>query len=216
MRCFVINFEGIDRSGKGTHTARLAKNLAGRGLKVATRHFPVLETPVGRLIGDFLAGRVPLAPACVQMLYAANRWEEREHLLAILREVDVLILDRWCPSGWAYGMAVGLPRPWLQNLDAGLPVPDLTILMEVPPEVAAGRRRTTGKDVLESDLAFQGRVAAAYRELAAAGGWAVVRVEEEKDAVEAKVLAVAERAMREAGALPPSWPRGARGPEGSG
>jgi len=210
LGCFLINFEGIDRSGKGTHTARLADNLAAMGLRVATRHFPVLATPIGRVIEDFLAGRVSLTPACVQMLYSANRWETREQLLALTKDVDVLVLDRWCPSGWAYGMALGLERRWLQNLDAGLPRADLTILMEVPPEIAADRRQTGGKDVLERDLVFQGRVAGAYRELAAAGNWAVVRVDEAKDAVAAKVLALVKTAMADRGVLPPEWLRGAR------
>jgi len=185
---YLINFEGIDLAGKGTQVALLEKNLTG--LKVATLHFPVLETPVGRIIEDFLAGRALLSPAAVQMLYSANRYEMREKVLSLGQDMDVLILDRYCPSGWAYGMALGLEQQWLQNLDAGLPKAGLTILLDLPMEVATARQRAAGKDVLERDSAFQGRVSAAYRHLSAEGGWAVVDARGAAEEVVQKVLAV--------------------------
>jgi len=168
----------------------LEKNLTALGLKVATLHFPVLATPVGRIIEDFLAGRALLPPAAIQMLYSANRYEMREKVLFLEKDMDVLILDRYCPSGWAYGMALGLEQQWLQNLDAGLPKADLTILLDLPMEVAAARNRAAGKDVLERDSAFQGRVLSAYRHLAAEGGWAVLDAEGEAEEVNKRVLAV--------------------------
>jgi len=183
----LIDFEGIDFSGKGTQVALLEKGLPG--LTAASLHFPVLETRTGRVIEDFLAGRVHLAPDVLQMLYSANRYELKERVLALSREVDVLILDRWCPSGWAYGMALGLEEAWLRNLDAGLPQAGLTILLDLSPEAAAARRGAAGQDVLERDPAFQERVRRAYAHLAAAGGWAVVDALGKARDVHEKVLA---------------------------
>jgi len=65
---------------------------------------------VGRIIEDFLAGRALLPPAAVQMLYSANRYVMKVNVLSLGQGMDVLILDRYCPSGWAYGMALGLER----------------------------------------------------------------------------------------------------------
>ncbi|MDA8333742.1 MAG: dTMP kinase [Peptococcaceae bacterium] len=193
---YLINFEGIDLAGKGTQVALLEKNLSARGLKSVTIHFPVLETPIGRIIAGFLNGETTLPPDAVQILYSANRYELREKILSLRSAMEVLILDRYCASGWAYGMALGLEKQWLRNLDAGLPKADLTIWLDLPPGVAAARKRAAGRDVLERDSDFQGRVSAAYRQLAAEDGWAVVEARGEPQDVEQRVLAVVLGMMR--------------------
>ncbi|HUW65608.1 MAG TPA: hypothetical protein VMW83_13140 [Spirochaetia bacterium] len=96
----------------------------------------------------------------------------KEKTLSLARDTDVLILDRYCPSGWVYGMALRLEQQW-RNLDAGLPQAHLTILLDLT--LASARKRAAGKDVLERDPVSQG--GSCLPHLAAEGGSAVVDVQ---------------------------------------
>lgn len=198
---YLINFEGIDLAGKGTQVVLLEKDLTQLGLTVASLHFPVLDTPVGRLIEDFLAGRSCLPPEAVQMLYSANRYELREKIVSLSLARDVVILDRYSPSGWVYGMTQGLERLWLEGLDARLPKAHLSILLDLPPEQAAARKRATGKDVLERDRVFQAKVRENYCQLAGEAGWLVVEASGEIAEVRQRLLAVVQKWLGEHGVV---------------
>jgi dTMP kinase len=102
------------------------------------------------------------------LLFAADRSDhvDREIRPLLARGSDV-ISDRFLLSSLAY-QSDGNARDWVEGLGAGLPTPDLTILLEVPPVVAAERRRLAGRPQERYDEdATQTRVARAYRTLAA-------------------------------------------------
>jgi thymidylate kinase len=63
-----------------------------------------------------------------------------------------------------------------------LPQPDLTILLDIAPEIAAGRK-TTNRDKYERDLALLARVRDSYLRQANAGGWLRLDGARGKDAV---------------------------------
>jgi thymidylate kinase len=62
-----------------------------------------------------------------------------------------------------------------------LPQPDLTVLLDIPPEVSA-RRKTANRDRYERDLALLGRVRDSYLRQAAAG-WVRIDADRDRDAV---------------------------------
>ena len=68
-----------------------------------------------------------------------------------------------------------------------LPPPDLTVLLDIAPETAAGRK-TANRDKYERDLALLSRVRDSYRRQAQAPGWLRIDGERDKDAVAADVL----------------------------
>jgi dTMP kinase len=88
-------------------------------------------------------------------------------------------------SSVAYGEAQGLDRAWLIEIQKYLPQPDVTILLDIPPEASA-RRKSRDRDKYEQDLALLGRVRESYLRQAA-GGWVRIDADRDRDAVAADV-----------------------------
>ncbi|HEV2225478.1 MAG TPA: hypothetical protein VGR56_01585, partial [Nitrososphaerales archaeon] len=124
--------------------------------------------------------------------YAANRWEKKSDLEAILASVDVTIVNRYTGSNLAYGISNGLDLEWLLNLEAGLPKPDLVLVLDAPPAKLVPRR-SRNKDSYERNLDLQERARSAYLTLAKKFGWRVVDassgIDETKDTMASAVSA---------------------------
>jgi dTMP kinase len=187
MRGILIAFEGLDQSGKQTQAERLKAALEARGRQAVLLDFPSYETPIGREIGAGLQGARDYGPDTMQLLYVANRYEKKPGIQALLAAGTVVICDRYMASSIAYGEAQGLDGAWLRDIQKYLPPPDLTILLDVAPETAAGRK-TTNRDKYERDLALLARVRESYRRQAAAGGWLHLDGERARDAIAADAL----------------------------
>ncbi|HEX5473662.1 MAG TPA: dTMP kinase [Vicinamibacterales bacterium] len=167
--CLVV-FEGLDQSGKQTQAEALRDVLAGRGLAVVLLSFPDYDTAIGAEIGRALRGERDYAADVMQLLYVANRYEKRTAIERHLGAGAVVVCDRYRASSIAYGEAQGLDPAWLADIQRFLPVPDLTILLDIAPETAA-RRKAADRDRYERDLALLARVRASYRRQADADGW---------------------------------------------
>ena len=169
----LIAFEGIDQSGKATQARGAVEALRARGRQTALVSFPRYETAIGRLIRQALVGELRYDAATVQLLCAANRFETASEIADRMEGGWIVVCDRYIASGLAYGAAQGVDPGWLRQIQAGLPQPDATILLDIAPEVAA-RRKREGRDAFEEDTNLLERVAAGYRRQAAAGGWIVI------------------------------------------
>ena len=195
----LIVIEGIDGSGKNTQTERLVARARADGRSAATLAFPRYGCTLfaesiaaylnGRL-GDLGAGTARFAA----MLYAGDRFESRAELIELRQANDLLVLDRYVASNLAY-QAAKLPDEdraeliaWIRRLEFEvyrLPVPDLTILLDIPVALATelirrkARRSYTSRsaDVHEADSGYLAACRAVYVGLAAAatcGPWTTV------------------------------------------
>jgi len=183
----LIAFEGLDQSGKQTQAERLKAALEARGRRAVLLDFPAYETPIGKEIGAGLQGQRAYGPDTMQLLYVANRYEKKPQIEGLLAEGVVVICDRYLASSVAYGEAHGLDGAWLRDAQKYLPPPDLTILLDIAPETAAGRK-TSNRDKYERDLALLSRVRESYRRQAEASNWLRLDGERPKDAVAGDVL----------------------------
>jgi dTMP kinase len=175
-----IVLEGIDGAGTTTQTERLVAYLRARGRQsVATRE--PSGGPIGRLLREILLGQhrtedgAAVSGPTMALLFAADRLDhlqrEIEPLLAAGTDV---VSDRYLLSSLAY-QAVEADRPWVASLARGVRVPDLTVLVDLPIETAAERRRRAGRPVERYDAdSTLARVAENYRQLARETGAAVV------------------------------------------
>jgi len=166
----LIAFEGLDQSGKQTQAELLRERLTATGRTVRLLSFPDYHTPIGIELGRALRGEHEYAADVMQLLYVANRYEKKN---AIARERDagtILLCDRYLASSVAYGEAHGLDGGWLAEIQKYLPQPDLTILLDIPPDVSA-RRKTSDRDKYERDLPLLARVRESYLRQAGNGGW---------------------------------------------
>jgi len=168
-----IAVEGIDAAGKRTQTSILRAWFNSRGLTTRTISFPDYETTLGKEIRKFLDGSVDYPQQVRAMLYAANRWEKKAELEAILSKTDVTIVDRYSGSNLAYGVSNGLELEWLLHLEEGLPEPDLVLLLDASPTKLVPRRGDR-KDSYERNIVLQEKARDAYLDLAKQFGWNVV------------------------------------------
>jgi dTMP kinase len=182
----LIAFEGLDQSGKQTQAERLKAAVEARGRTAVILDFPSYETRIGQEIGAGLQGQRDYGPDTMQLLYVANRYESKPQIETLIADGVVVICDRYLASSIAYGEAQGLDGAWLRDVQKYLPPPDLTILLDIALETAAGRK-TTNRDKYERDLALLSRVRESYRRQAQAPGWLRLDGERPKDDVAADV-----------------------------
>ena len=187
MNGLLIAFEGLDQSGKQTQAERLKAAVEARGRTAVLLDFPAYETRIGKEIQDALHGARDYGPDVMQLLYVANRYEKKPPMEQMLADGTIIICDRYLASSVAYGEAHGLDAAWLREIQRYLPPPDLTILLDIAPETAAGRK-TTNRDKYERDLALLSRVRESYRRQAQAADWLRLDGERAKDLVAADVL----------------------------
>ena len=149
--------------------------------------FPAYETAIGTEISQALQGARDYAPDVMQLLYIANRYEHRTQIETEIARGTVLICDRYLASSVAYGEAQGLDPAWLVEMQKRLPQPDLTILLDIPPEVSA-QRKTKARDRYERDLELLARVRESYHRQAAGEGWVTVDATRDREWITTEVL----------------------------
>lgn len=168
-----IAVEGIDGAGKSVLTAGLIAHLERRGKNPLLLREPG-STPLGERVRAVLldpaVGAVePLAEA---LLFAACRAQMvATHIRPALARGRVVVVDRFHDSTLAYqGGGSGVPRAVLDDLGrhiTGDLWPDLVLILDVDPAVAA-TRRARGLDRMEArDAAFHARVRQMFLTLAA-------------------------------------------------
>ena len=183
----LIAFEGLDQSGKQTQAERLRDRLVAAGRSVTLLSFPDYQTAIGAEIARALRGERAYRADVMQLLYVANRYEWRDEILKQKEAGTILLSDRYVASSVAYGEAQGLDVSWLIEIQKYLPQPDVTFLLDIPPEVSA-RRKTSDRDAYERDLSLLARVRESYLRQARAG-WIRIDATRGIDAVAADVSA---------------------------
>ena len=174
----LIAIEGLDQSGKATQAQLLRDELREGGTRARMVSFPDYGTSIGEEIARALQGERDYSPEVMQLLYVANRFERKADLERWLNGDLVVVCDRYVASTVAYGEAQGLDVDWLTRMQRLLPAPDLTILLDIAPELAV-ERKATGRDRYERDLSLLGRVRKSYLRQAQHAGW--VRVDGGRD-----------------------------------
>jgi dTMP kinase len=187
MTGFLIAFEGLDQSGKQTQAERVRDHVAALGRDCRLLSFPDYTTAIGAEISKALHGEREYGADVMQLMYVANRYERRPDITAWLAEAAIVVCDRYLASSIAYGEAQGLDPQWLTDAQRFLPQPDLTILLDIAPEVAV-QRKATGRDRYERDLALLSRVRDSYRRQAEQNRWLRLDGGRPRDAVSADVL----------------------------
>src|SRR5207245_5653313 len=136
----LIVFEGLDQSGKQTQAEMLRDRLKQDGRKARLVSFPDYGTSIGEEIARALQGEREYGPDVMQLLYIANRYERKPDLQRWLDGGLMLVCDRYTASSVAYGEAHGLDPAWLTEIQKFLPPPALTIMLDIGPGAAEGRK----------------------------------------------------------------------------
>ena len=148
-----IAFEGIDGSGKSTQSRILSEKLKKEGFKIYSTFEPT-DSPIGSVIKNIFRHRIEADHRTIAGLYVADRLD---HLLnktnGILLKMDegyTVVTDRYYFSSYAY-QGTHMSLDWViqaNSLSAELLRPDLTIFIDVPPEVCM-QRLSEGRDMIQ-------------------------------------------------------------------
>jgi dTMP kinase len=164
----LIVLEGLDGAGTTTQSRRLVEHLHGRGLAAHLTREPS-DGPIGRLIREMLGGRHAIPDGRINqstfgLLFAADRLDHLQREVEPRLAAGVTVVsDRWYHSSLAY-QGTGADRDWIATLNARARRPDLTIFLQVRPEIAAQRRVAAGRvQELFEDLQMQQEVDAGYQ-----------------------------------------------------
>lgn len=141
-----VTFEGIDGAGKSTHVNAFVDTLR-QGLASVGRNVVATREPGGTPLGEALRKLVLDEPMDIEteaLLMFAGR---REHLVRVIEPAlargDWVVSDRFTDATFAYqGGGRGLSLDKLATLERwvqGTRQPDLTILFDLDPAIAAAR-----------------------------------------------------------------------------
>jgi dTMP kinase len=195
-----ITFEGIDGAGKSTHIGFVTELLESAGKTVV-----VSREPGGTLLGEklrdlLLHEKMDLETEALLMF--ASR---REHIARViepaLQRGDWVLSDRFTDASFAYqGGGRGMDRARLEQLEQWVHPhlqPDLTLLFDVPLEVARARLDAgRSLDKFEQEQAdFFARCRAEYLRRASASNGRIVVIDSTQsiDQVRAALRAVLEK-----------------------
>lgn len=179
---YFISFEGIDRSGKSTQASVLAEELGERALLVREPGGTVFSE---RVRGTLKDPEIPMTPRAEALLFAAARADLVSRVIKpAIAEGKVVIADRFIDSSLAYqGAARGLGMDEIERLNkwaAEELMPNMTLLIEVDPEVAISRGAEEHDRFEDEGAEFQRTVASAYAEIADRFTDRIVRVDGER------------------------------------
>lgn len=170
----LITLEGGEGSGKTTQCRLLDQWLTAAGLRVTCTREPG-GTALGERLRALLLdpGLGAVSAGAEMLLFSAARAETvAEIIRPALARNEVVLCDRFVDSSLAYqGYGLGLELNFIREVNArvtdGLTV-DLTVILDVPPEMGYARRRTQQDDRIEGrGRDYHRRVRDGYRQLAA-------------------------------------------------
>jgi dTMP kinase len=177
-----ITFEGIDGAGKSTHIGFVTDLLKAAGKTVVSSREPG-GTKLGEKLRELLLHEKMDLETEALLMFASRREHIAQVIEPALARGDWVLSDRFTDASFAYqGGGRGLPRAKLEDLERWVHPrlqPDLTLLFDVPLEVARERLDATRTlDKFESEeAAFFERCRNEYLRRAAASAGRIVVVD---------------------------------------
>ena len=197
-----IVIDGPDGCGKSTQAQRLMEWLAGQGVEAARFRDPG-DTAIGEKIREILLsveheGMDTRTEVLLYMAARAQLWRER--LAPALAAGRCVVLDRWLSSTCAYqGHAGGFGVDKVLRIAADCldrVWPDLTIILDVDRETAAGRLNRELDRMERKGGAYHQKVRQGFLQLAAGRkGFVVVDATADADTVCGRVAAAVKGAF---------------------
>ncbi len=135
---FFIAIEGIDGSGKTTHSKKLARWLNKHGVKSIYTREPT-NGDIGRILRR-MARKKSVDPKVEALLFAADRLEHLNKVIQpYVKKGYVVISDRYVYSSLAYQTVTTRDPEWVKEINKFAYKPDLTLLLDLEPRIGLSR-----------------------------------------------------------------------------
>lgn len=196
MRGLFICIEGIDASGKTTHSKILVERLRERGIPSRYTKEPS-EGMIGQLIEKFILKRDSRIHIAIEaLLFAADRLNHIEREISpALAKGEIVVSDRYLYSSLAYQGGAGLDLDWIKSINRFAIKPDLAIYIDVPPEIAL--KRIGGERSVMENLETQRFAREIYMQMVKDGELILVDGNRVVEEVSQEILDLVVRFLRE-------------------
>lgn len=171
-----IVIEGIDGAGCETQSTRLIETLTAQGKRPFYIKFPHYDTPVGKMIRDFLYENKVKHTADEQFLLYTLQFIFDKELIREKMKDHIVIADRYFSTTLCYQTLEGFDEKKAVRYaeDFGIIKPDAVLYLDVPPETAIKWKygEDKEKNFREKDHAFIKRTYEKYADLVKRSVWA--------------------------------------------
>lgn len=181
----IIAFEGIDGSGKSTQARILAKALQKKGFKAELRKFPQYKAFFGKIIKKYLLGKFgginELLPEITTLLYSLDKYSAKKELEQKISSGKIIVLDRYIASNACHQAAKLSGKnqkkfiEWILKVESRLPQPNLTIFLDIPPNISKKLLEGKPTDIHESNQPYLKKVYSVYKKMAKQRNWATIK-----------------------------------------
>lgn len=197
----LIVIEGTDGSGRSTHIQLLTEWLESEGFAVQTmglRRSALVGKNIDQLLAQNTVTRLTLA-----LMYAADFFDQLEHtIIPALRSGLIVLADRYIYTLIARAAVRGINRDYLNRMYELALRPDLTIWLNVSPQVAferefkktgaisyweAGRDMSLSSDLFKSFIKYQTMVKKEFERMAKGYGFGEINGEDSIPQVNAQL-----------------------------
>lgn len=141
----LICFEGIDGAGTTTQAKLTCENLEKEGFSTHYIKFPNPNNEIGKLIRRVLNKEVVMSAEAQALLYEADFQDTQAEIFEYMNKKDFVILDRYFYSNLAYAPSKGVDHIWLQMVQSGLAIPNLTIYLDIHHNAGLARVKERGE-----------------------------------------------------------------------
>lgn len=144
-RGVLVAIEGIDGAGKTTQAKILVDKLAEKGYSITGLHEPTTGRWGGKIRELAKNGRHKTKPETELEFFYLDRLEDVErNIKPSLKAKKIVVMDRYYFSSVAYQGARELNPQEIEDQNRSIaPIPDMTIILDLEPEVALKRIKRT-------------------------------------------------------------------------
>lgn len=188
MRGRMIAIYGVNNLGKTSQAKKIVEWLEGQGILAFYKKYPHYDETFGGMINRYLRAGNPdeLSHREAQILYAADRLQVAGAVEDELALGHWIVAEDYTGTGIAWGMARGVDKEFLMEINSVVREPDLSFLFR-------GERFTQAIEtghLNESDSEMTRCCAVIHDQLGVELGWVPVEVNRDFDEITEEIISV--------------------------
>ncbi len=182
-----ICFEGIDGCGTTTHCSLLSEFLIAKGYKIHLTKEPS-NNEIGLLLRKYLKNN-DVHPSTDALLFAADR--SHHFFNEIKQKIErnyIVISDRFLESSVVYQSSQSelLSIEWIKTLNKFVEEPNITIILDIPPELSLQRKKEQKLEKFEN-ITFLRKVRELYLKRAEENNYYVINSDDKIETVQKQI-----------------------------